>query len=543
MNFFDLDDAECAGPNARASEMAAEIGAVFLPERRGFYPEDTIEEPSLNDTTGFYPAIGARRSAYHPPKPLWAGGPPAGWSKQNYLTWGRAHHPHLHNMVSHRLITQQEASALLGAPGAPHRFVNIHALTKKATPAQAHAMRQDERAMAAVQQDQAQAQDVQAEAQEDISATQQEEQVVQQDESQLQAAEQQGQNEEPEIAQDQAILAEDQGEVQEDVSTIQEAQEDQAQDVQAEQEISADESAIYGAEASVDQADQPDDAPIEQIEPPDGVEPFDPDAESSGRGGGRGGRGGRRGGKKHKRQSSGPPDPSDDGGDEDDGDDSSGFDPPQGAFHLGQGALPSHEAGIDCRIRIWRDGAIVKGVCSCDTSYGRVTLAAKGDSRVVGKFVEMLSKGVAPQVAAGAAFAKTERAVRRKLFDQAQYVPTASADPSVKSATELAEAAASQDQSAVGALEHLSALERSGDSRAAASKALVRAVVRNGIAQSSTTGCGGMPTYHRAPIIVGGSTPRLTAHEHSALSTLLDMAIRLSVSPIHRLPPPRGHFQ
>lgn len=199
----------------------------------------------------------------------------------------------------------------------------------------------------------------------------------------------------------------------------------------------------------------------------------------------------------------------------------------------GNGARPArvmvHEGSLDCRVRIWREGNRICGVCRCDTSYGPVSLAASADARVVGRLAELLSAGVPPEKAVARSLRATEDAIKKNLLEQASNVPTSSASPSVTSAGDMVDGLRRRDPHAVAHYKNLRAHENSGDTRAAAATALIRSVARHGGA-STTTGAA-LPTVHRAGIAIPSPTSpkKITGADHARIAKALATAIAKSV--------------
>lgn len=191
-------------------------------------------------------------------------------------------------------------------------------------------------------------------------------------------------------------------------------------------------------------------------------------------------------------------------------------------YHVARGALPSHEAGLDCRLRLWREGTEICGVARCDTSYGPVVLQARADARVVGRLFEKLQAGAPAPQAVASALRDTEKAVRSNLLEQAAEVPTSSAHPVVATAGQLVNDLRRRSPAAVGCLRQLAAREQSGDPKAAAGMAVVKSVAQTGAAKF---GCGGFPAYHRASVSVSGAAVSLTPAQHEHIKTVLVNAV------------------
>lgn len=179
------------------------------------------------------------------------------------------------------------------------------------------------------------------------------------------------------------------------------------------------------------------------------------------------------------------------------------------AMHIARGALPAHESGLDCRIRIITEGPWVAGVCRCDTAHGPVVLCVKAH---VGTFM-----GNALLAARG---------VREELLHRAAALPTEPQSTYVTKANALRNALGLNDPVAIAKLAMVKQAAAAGDRKASAFLALVvsqdpaRGAPVFGAARAAT-----MPTYHRAAVSIPGLKPNLTSAQHARIAQVLKSAV------------------
>lgn len=175
------------------------------------------------------------------------------------------------------------------------------------------------------------------------------------------------------------------------------------------------------------------------------------------------------------------------------------------AAHLAKGALPAHESGLDCRIRIFKSGTDVCGIARCDTSYGPVVLTAKADARVLQSILA------------------TAKIVRQDLLKQAVELPTESSSSLVVKAAALREKLAAKDPTALVKLSALKTRAATGDKAASAFLSmLLSADPKSG---GPLFGAAQPPQYHRPGVMVGGRTGPMTTAQATRLRSVLSLAI------------------